>query len=91
MSADLWNRTGFDAAMHRTGAVRAKTYVQLFAAARILAMNRIARGDRLAIVTNGHGPGTLARVGAEFKVRAPQLPKRKFRHGINPSACFTTG
>ena len=50
----------FDAAMRRTGAVRAKTYVQLFAAARILAMNRIARGDRLAIVTNGHGPGTLA-------------------------------
>ena len=50
----------FDAAMHRTGAVRAKTYIQLFAAARILAMNRIARGDRLAIVTNGHGPGTLA-------------------------------
>ena len=50
----------FDAAMHRTGAVRAKTYAQLFAAARILAMNRIARGDRLAIVTNGHGPGTLA-------------------------------
>jgi acetyltransferase len=50
----------FDAAMRRTGAVRARTYVQLFAAARILAMNRIARGDRLAIVTNGHGPGTLA-------------------------------
>src|SRR5262249_54482340 len=39
----------FDAAMRRTGAVRAKTYVQLFAAARILAMNRIAHGDRLAI------------------------------------------
>ena len=50
----------FDAAMRRTGAVRARTYVQLFAAARILAMNRIAHGDRLAIVTNGHGPGTLA-------------------------------
>jgi acetyltransferase len=50
----------FDAAMRRTGAVRAKTYVQLFAAARMLAMNRMARGDRLAIVTNGHGPGTLA-------------------------------
>jgi len=50
----------FDAAMRRTGAVRAKTYVQLFAAARILAMNRMARGDRLAIVTNGQGPGTLA-------------------------------
>ena len=50
----------FDAAMRRAGTVRVKTYTQLFAAARILAMNRIARGDRLAIVANGHGPGTLA-------------------------------
>ena len=50
----------FDAAMSRAGAVRVKTYAQLFAAARILAMHRISRGDRLAIVTNGHGPGTLA-------------------------------
>ena len=46
--------------MRRAGTVRVKTYTQLFAAARLFAMNRIARGDRLAIVTNGHGPGTLA-------------------------------
>ncbi len=50
----------FDAAMKRAGTVRVKTYTQLFAAARILAMHRMSRGDRLAIVTNGHGPGTLA-------------------------------
>jgi acetyltransferase len=50
----------FDAAMKRAGTVRVMTYTQLFAAARILAMNRIARGDRLAIVANGHGPGMLA-------------------------------
>ena len=50
----------FDAAMKRAGSVRVKTYAQLFAAARVLAMHRIARGDRLAIVTNGHGPGMLA-------------------------------
>jgi len=50
----------FDAAMKRAGTVRVKTYTQLFAAARILAMSRVSRGDRLAIVTNGHGPGTLA-------------------------------
>jgi len=50
----------FDAAMRRAGTVRVKTYAQLFAAARILAMHRISRGNRLAIVTNGHGPGTLA-------------------------------
>jgi len=50
----------FEAAMRRAGTVRVKTYTQLFAAARILAMSRISRGDRLAVVTNGHGPGTLA-------------------------------
>jgi acetyltransferase len=52
--------TVFDAAMKRAGTVRVMTYAHLFAAARILAMGRIPRGDRLAIVTNGHGPGTLA-------------------------------
>jgi acetyltransferase len=50
----------FDAAMRRAGTVRVKTYTQLFAAARILAMHRTSRGDRLAIVCNGSGPGTLA-------------------------------
>jgi acetyltransferase len=50
----------FEAAMKRAGTVRAMTYAQLFAAARILAMGRIAHSDRLAIVTNGRGPGTLA-------------------------------
>jgi acetyltransferase len=50
----------FDAAMKRAGTVRVKTYAQLFAAARILAMHRASRGDRLAIVSNGSGPGTLA-------------------------------
>jgi len=50
----------FDAALKRAGTVRVKTYTQLFAAARILAMGRIPRSDRLAIVTNGRGPGTLA-------------------------------
>jgi acetyltransferase len=50
----------FDAALERAGTVRVRTYTQLFAAARILAAGRIPRGDRLAIVSNGHGPGVLA-------------------------------
>ncbi len=50
----------FDAAMRRAGAVRVMTYAQLFGVARLLAVGKIARGDRLAIVTNGHAPGTLA-------------------------------
>jgi acetyltransferase len=52
--------TVFDAALQRAGTVRARTVIQLFAAARMLKMGRIPSGDRLAIVTNGHGPGTLA-------------------------------
>ncbi len=50
----------FDAALQRAGTVRVRTYTQLFAAARILAMGRIPGGNRMAIVSNGRGPGLLA-------------------------------
>ena len=50
----------FDAALRRAGTVRVQTYTQLFAAARILAVGRIPHGNRLAIVSNGHGPALLA-------------------------------
>jgi acetyltransferase len=49
----------FDAAIKRAGTVRVHTYTQLFAAALILAAGRIPRGNRLAIVTNGRGPGVI--------------------------------
>ena len=50
----------FDAALRRAGTVRVKTYTQLFAAARALAHERFPAGERLAIVTNGGGPGVVA-------------------------------
>jgi acetyltransferase len=50
----------FDAALRRAGTVRVKTYTQLFAAARVLAADRLAEGERLAILTNGGGPGVVA-------------------------------
>jgi len=50
----------FDAALARAGAVRAFTIEQLFAAAQILSSGVRAEGNRLAIVTNGGGPGVLA-------------------------------
>ena len=50
----------FDAALRRCGTVRVKTYTQLFAAARILAGRRLPAGERLAILTNGGGPGVIA-------------------------------
>lgn len=51
----------FHAALRRAGAVRAYTIKQLFNAAEILAGGeRRLRGNRLAIVTNGGGPGVMA-------------------------------
>ena len=50
----------FDAALRRGGTVRVRTYTQLFAAARLLATGRAAAGERLAIITNGGGPGVMA-------------------------------
>jgi len=50
----------FDAALRRSGTVRVKTYTQLFAATRVLASGRFAVGERLAILTNGGGPGVVA-------------------------------
>jgi len=50
----------FDAALRRAGAVRVKSFAQLFSAAKCLASRYRPVGSRLAIVTNGGGPGVLA-------------------------------
>ncbi|MBI1194919.1 MAG: GNAT family N-acetyltransferase [Gammaproteobacteria bacterium] len=50
----------FDAAVSRAGAVRVQTITQLFSAARALSCGFKPIGDRLAIVTNGGGPGVMA-------------------------------
>ena len=50
----------FDAALARAGAVRVKSSLQLFAAARILSAGKHPKGHRLAIITNGGGPGVVA-------------------------------
>jgi acetyltransferase len=50
----------FDAALRRAGTVRVKTYTQLFDAARAVASTRRPQGERLAILTNGGGPGVVA-------------------------------
>jgi acetyltransferase len=50
----------FDAALRRAGAVRVNSFVQLFSAAKCLASRYRPVGSRLAIVTNGGGPGVLA-------------------------------
>ncbi|CAM8644648.1 COG1042 Acyl-CoA synthetase (NDP forming) [Comamonadaceae bacterium] len=50
----------FDAALRRAGAVRVRSFVELFSAAKCLASRYRPVGKRLALVTNGGGPGVLA-------------------------------
>ena len=50
----------FDAAVSRAGVVRVKTITQLFTAAKALSCGFRPVGNRLAIVTNGGGPGVMA-------------------------------
>ena len=50
----------FAAALRRAGAVRVRSFVELFSAAKCLASRYRPVGKRLAIVTNGGGPGVLA-------------------------------
>jgi acetyltransferase len=50
----------FDAALSRAGAVRVKSYARFFAVAETLHTGLKTKGPRLAIVTNGGGPGVIA-------------------------------
>jgi acetyltransferase len=50
----------FDAALQRAGVVRADSISQLFAAAQLLSASHRVGGNRLAIITNGGGPGVMA-------------------------------
>ena len=50
----------FEAVVRRTGVVRVKTVGQLVAAAQALASRIRPQGNRLAIITNGGGPGVMA-------------------------------
>ena len=52
--------TVFDAAVRRAGVVRVKNVGQLFYAAKALASKFRPLGNRLAIITNGGGPGAMA-------------------------------
>jgi len=65
----------FDAAIERAGAVRVKSVAQLFAAAQVLASGTRVEGSRLAIITNGGGPGVMAADRAqELEVPLAELP-----------------
>ncbi len=50
----------FSAAMERSGAVQVERLWQLFAAAQVFGAGRRLVGNRIAIISNGGGPGVLA-------------------------------
>jgi acetyltransferase len=50
----------YEAAFRRAGMLRVASLSELFDAVQTLAMTRPQQGDRLAILTNGGGPGVLA-------------------------------
>ena len=50
----------FSAVLERAGAVEVRALNQLFAAAQVFGTGKRLHGDRVAIVTNGGGPGVLA-------------------------------
>lgn len=54
------NDAVFDTALRRTGAIRISKYAQLFSASEALLSGRLPHGSRLAVLTNGGGPGVLA-------------------------------
>ena len=67
----------FDAALRRAGAVRVRSFVELFSAAKCLASRYRPVGRRLAIVTNGGGPGVLAADWVnEIRLRARPAVRR---------------
>ena len=52
--------TAYGAAFKRSGVVRADTFDALFDYATALAMQPLPKGDRVLIITNAGGPGTMA-------------------------------
>jgi acetyltransferase len=50
----------YDAAFRRAGLLRVRDMTEMFDAVETLALVQPQRGDRLAILTNGSGPGVLA-------------------------------
>lgn len=63
----------FNAAIERAGVVRAMSISQLFSAAKVLSHKLSLKQQRLAILTNGGGPGVMATDrAAELGIQMPE-------------------
>jgi acetyltransferase len=63
----------YDVAFKRAGIVRVDTIEELFDCAEVMAKQSRPRGPRLAVITNGGGPGVMA---ADFLARRGHEPAR---------------
>lgn len=69
----------FDAALRRAGVVRLFTVGQMYATAQALFAHFHPRGNRLAIITNGGGPGVMAADHADdIGIPLAELHKQTF-------------
>ncbi|HZE06519.1 MAG TPA: GNAT family N-acetyltransferase [Solirubrobacteraceae bacterium] len=65
-----------DALFHQAGVIRTDTLHELFDVAALLAKQPIPKGDRIAIVTNGGGPGIICADACQSDdVQVPELPE----------------
>lgn len=83
----------FDAVLRRAGAVRVRSFVELFSAAKCLASRYRPVGPRLAVISNGGGPGVLAadwvsELGLKLGVLAPDVA-RALAPELAPQASLT--
>jgi acetyl coenzyme A synthetase (ADP forming)-like protein len=63
-----------DALFHQAGVIRTDTLHELFDVASLVAKQPIPRGDRIAIVTNGGGPGIICADACQaYGVQVPEL------------------
>ena len=66
-----------DALFHQAGVIRTDTLHELFSVTALLANQPIPQGDRIAIVTNGGGPGIICADACQADgVQVPQLTPR---------------
>lgn len=66
----------YDALFKRAGVIRVNTIQELFDCAEVLSKVKVRVGNRLAIVTNGGGPGVMAADAlANLRLKVAELPK----------------
>jgi len=82
----------FDALVRRAGVVRVTSILQLFASARALSSHITPTGGRLAIVTNGGGPGVMATDRAvDLGVALAELGRKPWTSSIGAASNWSHG